>query len=502
LLRIIAAGAAAMPSFGAFASEPVRGGTLNVGFKDDAKTLDPIYSVVWSERQILFLIYDSLLNIGTDFSIKPGLAESWRFENDNKRLVLKLVAGIKFHDGTIFDAEAVKWNLDRRMDPSANSPQRSQLEPVVASVSAVDGLTVAIDLKDPFPPILSLLTDRIGLMVSPTAAKAAGEDFGGKPVGTGPFVFTSWTRGSRVEVRKNPDFWQNGVPYLDGVILQDVSAAVVGIQRMKTGEIDFIAELSPQNVRLVQNESDIRTMKVPVSNWFTLQWHWNEKPFNDPKLRLAVAHAVNRDRINAIIWGGQGTVADSETPAGLWWSPANTPRYTYDPQLAKKLFEESEYEKGKPVKLSAPSDPLLRQLVQLVKEDLDAIGFVVDLEPIAQSEWYPRVFSRQINFTPIRWTQRADPDSLLQILFHSKGTANTTGYNNPEVDALIDQARKIADPSVRKPLYDKVHEIVFTDQPYVSLIFSGEFIAMRNSVQGYVSMPDLIPRFRDIWKSK
>lgn len=485
-----------------FASEPVSGGTLNVGFKDDAKTLDPIYSTVWSERQVLFLIYDSLLNIDADFSIKPGLAREWSFDDTSTRLTLNLVADVKFHDGTPFNAEAVKWNLERRMDESANSPQRGQLQPFIASIETPDELTVVINLHKPYPALPGLLTDRAGLMVSPTAAQAAPEDFGSKPVGTGPFSFVNWQRGSRVEVKRNENFWQDGLPHLDSVVFQDVSAAVVGIQRMITGELDIMPEISPQNARLLDGNADVELLRVPVGNWFSLQWHWYEAPFDNDALRKAVAHALDRERINQILWAGQGTVASSLTPDGLWWTPEGVPTYEFDREQAKKYLAESGYDTATPLKLSAPSDPLLRQLVQLVMEDLGEIGLTVELEPIAQSEWYPRVFSRQINFTPIRWTQRADPDGLIQMLFHSKGSGNTTGYSNPEVDALIEEAGQMTDPAKRAPIYSKIHEQIFTDLPYVSIAFSGEFVAMNKAVEGFTSMPDLIPRYRDLWKAQ
>jgi peptide/nickel transport system substrate-binding protein len=490
--------------FGARAGEaaaPVRGGTLNVGFVDDAKTLDPAHSVAWSERQILFLIYDSLIDIGTDFSLKPSLATSWDFQNGGKRIVLHLRTGVKFQDGTDFDADAVKWNLEWRMRGDAGSPQRSQLAPVIASIDVVDKSTAALNLKQPFPPLLALLTDRAGLMVSPTAVKKYGKDFGSNPVGTGPFEFKSWLRGSSVELVRNPGFWQKDLPYLDNVTFSDISTSVAGIQRLTTNELDFVAQLTPQDIRLVEGNSDVNLVQSPFGNWFALQWHWNEPPFNNPKLREAIAHAVNRQRINAILWAGRGTIANSETPPGLWWSPPNVDHDPYDPQLAKKLLAESGVAPGTELTLSAPSDDTLRQLVELVKEDLESIGLKVRLEPIAQSEWYARAVARQINFTPMRWTQRADPDGLIQFLFDSKGAANSTGYSNPDVDQLIGEARAIDDTTKRKALYDEIHQNIAHDLPYVSLAFSAEYFAMSKGVHGFVPMPDLIPRYRAMWKA-
>jgi peptide/nickel transport system substrate-binding protein len=137
-----------------------------------------------------------------------------------------------------------------------------------------------------------------------------------------------------------------------------------------------------------------------------------------------------------------------------------------------------------------------------VKENLEAIGLKVRLEPIAQSEWYARAVAKQINFTPMRWTLRADPDGLIQFLFDTKGAANSTGYSNPEVDKLIAQAHGTSDIATRKNIYDQIHQYIAEDLPYVSLAFSGEFVAMNKKVDGFVQMPDLIPRYRTLWKNQ
>jgi peptide/nickel transport system substrate-binding protein len=386
------------------------------------------------------------------------------------------------------------------MQADENSPQRNQLEPVIANIEAVNVDTVVINLNKPFPPLLALLTDRAGLMVSPTAVKKYGKDFGSNPVGTGPFVFKEWIRGNQIVLDRNPNFWQNGQPYLDRVTFNDIPAAVVGIQRLTTGELDFVPELTPQDTGLIENNPQLKLVQVPVGEWFALQWQVDKPPFNNLKLRQAIAHAIDRKRLNAIVWSGRGTVATSETPPGLWWSPPETDSYPYDPALAKQILADSGVAPGTELTLSAPSDNTLRSLVTLVKENLEAIGLHVRLEPIGQSDWYARVIARKINFTPMRWTQRADPDGLIQFLYDSKGAANSTGYNNPEVDKLIAEAQTMADPVERKPIYDRIHQIVANDLPYVSVAFGGAYEAMNKKVGGYVNMPDLIPRYRDMWK--
>lgn len=485
----------------AAAQEPKSGGTLDVGFMSDLRTLNPLMSTQWSERQILFLIYDTLIGVNPDFSLAPALAESWEFEDGGKRVVLHLREGVTFHDGTPFDAEAVKWNLETRLDPDAGSSQRRLLEGVVASVEVVDPATVAINMEIPYPPLLALLSDRAGLMASPTAAEKFGEDFGSNPVGTGPFVFEDWTRGSSLTVTRNPDFWEEGMPYLDEVEFHDIPSNVVGIQRMSIGELDYVGQLTPLDTKLAEASPDIKLVKDQGGRWYSLQWRWDAEPYSNPELRRAVAHALNRDRLNEILWEGQGQISDGFTPDGLWWTPAEIAHYEYDPDKAREILAEAGLE-GTTLRLAAPSGDALRRFAELAKEDLDAVGLNVELAPVPQSEFYAKTVAGEIRFTPMRWTQRADPDGLIQYLFSSEGTANSTGYSNPEVDAWIDEARVTTDQGRRTELYNQIQKQISQDLPYMPVGFSSEFAALRKEVEGFTPMPDQIPRFRTVWLSE
>jgi peptide/nickel transport system substrate-binding protein len=481
---------------------PSQGGTLNVGLPSDTKTMDPVYSVQFTERQVLYLLFNTLVRYGPDFSIHPELAESWKVEDGGKRVTFKLRQGVQFHDGTPFDAAAVKWNIDRRLDPAVASPQRDQLAPLIAAVEVVDARTVAFVLKAPYAGLLSLLGERPGFMLSPTAAEQLGKDFGNAPVGTGPFLFKEWVRGSHIAVERNPRYWEPGKPYLDRIVFRDISGAVVGVQRLVTGEVDFVADLSPQDIKQLQGRSGITLAPITVGRWYALQWHMFKEPFSNDKLRQAIAHGIDRKRINDIVMDGKGTISDGPTPAGLWWFDPAIKSYAYDPEKAKALLKEAGYANGFEFTLSTPQVTAMSQINQLAQEQLDAIGIKLKLEPVAQSEWYAKLVRKETNFSPNRWTQRPDPDGLLYILFHSKGYANTTGYKNDRVDALLEEARQNFDQAERKKLYSEVQAIIARDVPMLPLFFSVEYAALLRNVQGFEWIPDQIPRFRDVWKSK
>jgi peptide/nickel transport system substrate-binding protein len=479
---------------------PQRGGTLVVGLPSDSKTFDPTYSVQFTERQLLYLVYNTLVRYGTDFSIHPELAESWTIESDGKRIVFKLRSGVKFHDGTEFDAASVKWNIEHRIDKDVASPQRALLEPIIDSVEAIDATTVAFNLKQRAPGLLALLGERPGFMISPAAAQKYGKDLGSNPVGTGAFVFKQWVKGSHVEVERNPAYWESGKPHLDKIILRDISGAVVGAQRLLTGEIDFVGDLSPQEIKQLQGKPGIRLLPITVGRWHSLQWHMYEPPFNNAKLRQAIAHAIDRKRINDIVMDGKGALIDGPTPEGLWWFNPKAASYPFDPENAKVLLAEAGYPNGFAFSLSTPQIGVFQQMNQLAQEQLAKVGIKVTLDPVAQSEWYDRLVKRRTNFSPNRWTQRPDPDGLLYILFHSKGFANTTGYSNPLVDQLLEEGRNTYDQAQRKKIYDEVQEIIAKDIPMLSLFYSVEYGALSDRVQGFAWIPDQIPRYRDLWK--
>ena len=503
-IKAMAAGALALGACRPVAAEtatPRRGGTLAVGLvHDNTKTMDPRPSIQLDERQVLFLLYNTLVSVEPDFSLKPDLAKSWTIENDGKRYVFTLQEGVKFHDGTPFDAEAVRWNIAQRLDEKVKSSQRPQLLPVIASVEVLGPYVVAFNLNYAYPSLLADLADRAGMMISPTASEKLGQDFGRNPVGTGPFVLKQWVQGTHITLARNPSYWRQGEPHLDGVVFRTVPNAVLGLQRIAIGEIDVIAGLGPADIRQIDQRTTT-AIKLPVSRWYALQWQVDKPPFSNAKLRMAIAHALDRDRINQIIFDGQGTIADGMSPPGLWYSNPFKPTFQFSPEKARALLQESSWNVSDPITLWAPSETTYNKISQLVAEQLAAVGLKSTMSPVVQSEYYARVVQRVVNFTPTTWGQRADPDSLYYFLLHTRGTGNSTGYSNPEADRLLEQGRSTTDRAARARIYGQVQDLLMRDLPYVPLLFGADYVAISRKVRNWVPSPDSYPRFRDAWKA-
>jgi peptide/nickel transport system substrate-binding protein len=484
------------------AQQPVRGGTLNVSLPNDAKSLDPTFQINFTERQPLYLIYNTLVGLTPDFSYQPELAERWEIADSGRKLVLHLRQGVRFHDETPFDAAAVKWNLDHRMDPATASPSRQLLAEHVASVETDGPTRAVINLKGPAPNLLGMLAQREGFMISPAAAAKHGKDLGTNPVGTGPFVFKEWDPGNRLIVERNPNYWEAGKPYLDRIVFLQTSNTAVGVPRLLTRELDFVAALSPIDVRPLEGRAGIQLSRSPGNRWMALQIRMDKPPFDNLKFRQAMAHAIDRKRISDIIMSGKADIAEGPTPPGLWWFDPDLKAFPYDPAKARALLAESGVSPDVELVLSTSPVAINQQVSQLAQEQLRAVGIKVRIEPVSISDWYPQLLQGAINFLPIRWSQRPDPDGLLTYLYHSKSGHNSSRYLNPELDALLDRARGLEDRAERASLYKQAQAMIVRDVPYIYIFHSIEFAAMRDDVRNYVWIPDEIPRFREVWKAR
>jgi peptide/nickel transport system substrate-binding protein len=485
------------------AQGPVRGGTLRIGWIPAAKTLDPHHSVEFSERYVDYLVFNTLVALDRGFNVVPELARSWQVSPDGKRVTFQLQRGVKFHDGTDFNADAVKWNIERILDPQNKSPQRAPLEPAIAGVTVVDPHTVAFELKKPFAPLLAALAERPGFIVSPAAVKQLGQEFGQRPVGTGPFRFVEWVRDSQVTLERFPDYWDRGKPYVDRVVFRVVPDPTVRLTMVRTGEVDIATDVDPKDVPSLRGDAALKVSEMkPAGRWTALQWRVDEPPFNNKALRQAIALAIDRTELRDVLLRGFGEPARGPVSPGLWWSDPSFRGFGHDLDMARKKLAEAGYPNGFRARFVVENTPQWIRQTELLQAQLGKINVGLDLEPVNPADAYSRIVQRKTNWTHTRWTQRADPNGLLYILFHSKGHANTTGYGNPKVDELLDQASGIYDVERRKGLYYAAERLITDDVPYVFLNYTAEFAVMSRKVQNWEWVPDLIPRFRDLWLEK
>ena len=464
----------------------------------DTKSLDPHFSAQLSERYALYLIYNTLVAYDKDFNIVPDLAASWDIGDEGKSITFHLQPGAKFHDGTDCDAAAVKWNLDRVVDPAVNSPLAGQLKPPLEKVDVVDKTTVKLQSSIPWRPMLAALGERPGFIVSPTAAQKSGQDFGRTPVGSGPFKFVEWVPDSHITVERFADYWDKGKPGLDRIDIRHVPDAQVQLGMIRTSEAHLIDSVVPSALSTLQGQQGITVEELKSGRFWGTQAHTDIPPFDNADLRKAVAYASDRDSVRRVVF--QGTGRPATHPLGGGWgynAQLDGEGFTLDIDKAKEALAKSGYS-GQALTFTNSNDRVNQDIAQVLQAGYAKIGLNLSLESVPAADSFTRVKEGKTNWTNTNWAPRADPDGLLRILWHSKGFQNSTHFSDPEVDRLLDQAAGMFDTKQAAAIYTQVERMIVQEASYTFMIWPSEFAARRSNVQGFVYYPDLILRLRDL----
>jgi peptide/nickel transport system substrate-binding protein len=491
----LARGAGMLPA----AAAAPQGAALRVGAVADVHTLDPHYSVDWSERPVMYAIYNTLTSATPTFDIAPELARAWKISADGLTVTVSLQPNVKFHDGTACDAAAVKWNIDFILNQANNSPQFKQLDPFLAGIDATGPTTVVFRLKKPYAGILAALAERPGFIVSPAAYQKYGKDLGRNPVGTGMFQFVEWLPDDHVTVKRFDGYWNQSRARLDGINYKVVPDPAVRDTMVRTGELDITTEPDPKDIAVLLKSPGVKVVSEnPSGHWWGFQWRVDRPPFNNKALRQAVAYGIDRSEFVKVMLGGRGSIANGPTPSIVWWhNPVKG--YAYDPERAKRLLAEAGMQNGFSAQFSTDNTPVGLQFAQLLQAQLKRINVTLTINPVDPSDLYQEVLQQKVNWTRTDWTLRADPDGLLRILFYTGNYANSTGYSSPTVDKLLDQGNSTYERDARKKIYAQIEQQVIDDAPYVWIFYPSEDAPMRTAVQNYTWIPDSVPRYRGLW---
>src|SRR5947209_7334020 len=435
-----AGGAPAATSAPAAASKPAGGGgTMTFALEDDPINFDPMMSNAFIDRNVHYQIYDSLVRIDNTGKIIPWLAEKYDVSPDGKTVTFNLRTDVKYHDGTPFDAESVKWNIDRYTNTDG-SFRKGELAPV-ASVDVVDPATVRFNLKTPFAPFLSLLVDRAGMMVSRKAVEAGGQDFTRKAfkAGTGPFMLTEAVKDDHVTIEKNPDWWGSKKPSLDKVIIKPIKDPTVRLTNLRTGNADIMNNVAGKDVAAAKSESSLAYASMPGLAFDS--YIPNRKEgfiFSEPRYVKAVSMALDRQEILDKVFLGSGTVGyGTIAPAHFAYDPNFKPFEKADPDGARQLVQQ--VGKG-PLSfelLVSSGDSQALQLSQLVqaqlkKADIDAQLTQLEFAQILKQQT-DHVFK---GMTQVGWSGRIDPDGNTYDHIYTGRPFNDSSYSNKQVDAL------------------------------------------------------------------
>ena len=489
---------------------------LVVGQIAEPKSLDPHAVTAVNDFRVLVNVYDGLTRYrdGT-LEVEPSLAESWEISEDGKTYTFRLREGVTFHDGSPFNAEAVKFNFDRMLDENHPFHDTGPFPlafffSAVDEVKAVDDLTVEFTLSEPYAPFLSNLAYPTGLIVSPAAVEQHGAEFGRNPSGTGAYRFEEWQSNSRVVVTRNEDYW-DGAPPLEAVIYRPITDANTRIAEMLSGGLDVMVEVPPDSLRQFRDDDAFAVHEQAGPHVWFLILNLKEGPFADQKIRQAANYAIDKEAIvNDILQGTAEVAAGPTPPAFAWAYNEELEPYPHDPDKARALLEEAGYD-GETLTFyvteggSGMLDPIT--MGTAIQADLEAVGMDVEIETY---EW--NTFLGQVNpglegkadMAEMAWMTN-DPDTLPFLTlrsqaFPSEGGFNSGYYSNETVDDLLTRARAETDQDERAKLYKEMQEIVREDAPWVFVANWKQNAVTGANVEGFKLQPSFFLMLQDVAK--
>ncbi|QWG15719.1 peptide ABC transporter [Bradyrhizobium sediminis] len=481
---------------------PKRGGVLRISAPTNPSSLDPATGGAGSDHAFLFTMYDTLTE--WDFETlkpKPGLAESWSF-TDPTTFVINIRQGVTFHDGTPLDAEAVKFNLERnKSDPKSNI--KADLA-TMASAAVTGPMQVTLKLNAPDAALPGILSDRAGMMVSPTALKAsAAGNVARTPVGAGAYTFVSWADGERIVVKRNEKYWKANRPYPDGIEFAIIPELTTGVRSVTAGQNDLIYQLPPRQKVVVERSNNLKIFNGPTLYVFQIFLNWAKPPFDDIRVRKAFNLAIDRESFVKAALAGLAEPAYMNLPKSHWAYDKSVAALTpYDPDRARKLLAEAGFKEGTMIEFVGYPDQDSVQRQEILIEQLRKVGIGVRFlnAPIAEASAAFFGAEKRGSGLLAAWTGRPDPSLTYSLMFTKDAYYNGgRGAVPAELEAAIKESRASEDIQIRSKAFATVQRLVMENAFVVPLAFQFELVAMNKKVQGY--RPNLLgkPKYDDVW---
>lgn len=497
-------------------SEPAPSGpvTLVWGRGGDSVGLDPINVTDGESFKVAHQIYESLLEYKPGITeVEPALATEWKSSADGLEWTIKLRSGVRFHDGAEFDAEAVKLNVDRWRDSKNPYHKGGEFayytymfggfddKSVIKEVQVIDKQTVRFILKQVQASFLQDLAMPMFAMASPKAIKENPEGLMTKPVGTGPYTFSSWAKGDKIVLEANKEHW-GGAPKIERLIYRTIPDNNARLIALRADELDIMDGVEPAFLPVIQATGKFAIAERPAMNVGYLAFNFAVKPFDDPRIRKAINHAINRDELNTAFYGAMGTPAVSPLPPAVWGHNPDVPKYPFDPARAAALLKEAGYTKESPLKTELWAMPVPRDYMPQPQKIAVAIqGYLREVgidAKIVTYDWGTYLEKTGVGEHPMAllgWTgDNGDPDNFLYVLLdkdNAKGpdAGNIAFYKSDAVHNLLIKARTITDQKQRTDLYREAQKVIMEDAPWAPLMHARVPIAVRKGITGFVPSP-------------
>lgn len=475
-------------------SVPVLAAEIRIAQVADISSLDPhkvsdIYSA-----NVIRQVYSNLVQVNENMEIVPDLAESW--ENpDDLTWIFHLRKGITFHNGEPFTAKDVKYSIERIRNPETASPGATHLKEI-QSVETPDDYTVKIVTKRPFAPMLMSLTRYETCILNEKAVSASGADYGSKAaVGTGPFKFVEWSRGDKVTLEKNPDYFR-GPAVLDRVIYRGIPEDATRLIELESGGVDLIPGNFPyQEFANIEKNEKYLTYKVPAMSTLYMGLNTEVKPFGDKLVRQAMNYAVDKQAIVDAVYFGFAAPSRGPLSPVIWgFDPTRTAAYPYDIVKAKELLKQAGYADGFDMTIFSDNRTERRSAAELIQAYLAEVGIRASIELMEWSALLSTSAKGIGGAFMLGWTGTGDADGGLTPVYHSAniGSSNRFRYKNEGIDALLEKGTATLDQDARKKVYAEAQELIVEECPLVFMISQELLGASSKKVRGFKLYPNMI----------
>ncbi len=477
--------------FVAVFSYGVAADTITIATASDALTLDPIMLSETPTIAVQSNVFDSLVNLDVNMDVQPALASSWEIEDDTT-WVFNLRKGVKFHNGDDFDAEDVKFSIER-----AKNHPKSQFKSSVTEIEEVkvrDDYTVAIKTKFPFP-ILTRKLKQIFIVSKDYVEANSDQHLQNNAVGTGPYKVDSWEKDEEMVLTYFDDYWGNK-PEFDKAVLKPISNPATRVSSFLSGEVDILMDLPVQDVDRVKNADGVNVITRPGLRLIFLGFNTQEGPFSNLKVRKAVYHAINEDAIVEHVMNGHAYKAGQFYPETVFGYNPEIERVPYDPEKAKQLLTEAGYPDGFTIQFDSSNDRYMNdgQIAQAVAIQLARVGINVELNVQTKSAHFDKVLSRNTDFYLLGWSNtNGDGMQFLDGLLHSPedsyGRFNLGNYTNLRVDELIEEAAKTLDDKKRSQIMQEAVKIGMDEVAYLPLHYQQQLYGLKENI-AWTPRPD------------
>ncbi|MGD6800991.1 ABC transporter substrate-binding protein [Rossellomorea vietnamensis] len=483
--------------------------TLIFGRGGDSVGLDPITVTDGESFKVTKNIFETLVEFGEqDTEIQAGLAKEWDVAEDGLTYTFTLQEGVKFQDGTDFNADAVVFNFERWMNGTADEfPYYGSMfggfkgdeGHVIQEVNAVDESTVEFKLKRPQAPFLKNLAMSMFSIASPTAVEELGDKFAKQPTdaGTGPFKFVEWKENDRIVLEKNEDYWQEDLPKLDQIIFKSIPENSARLNALMSGEIDLADGINPSDAEKITSDENLQLYERPSLNVGYLGLTNTREPFNNPKVRQALNHAVNKQAIIDAFFEGKADPAKNPMPPVINGYNEDIEGYEFDLDKAKELLAEAGYPDGFEMELWAmpvprPYMPDGQKVAEAIQADFAKIGVEAEIVSFEWATYLDKASKGEADAFLLGWTgDNGDADNFLYTLLDKDniGSNNYAYYSNDELHDLLIEAQTEVDEDKRAELYKQAQEIIHEDAPWIPLAHSTPLLAGSAKVKNFLPHP-------------